>query len=471
MELTLGIDLACRAAHQASLVRADGTYVWTGRKFFTRPGDLERLWDALGLAEGDSVTVVMEPTRNAWVPVASWLRRRGAKIVMVPTTQSADLRAYYSKHTKNDHLNSKLLARLPLLHPEGLRAHTGDGPGDPLRRVVKVRSSIVKRRTAVFQHLDAQLELLGPAWYEALGSNYGKAALAVLARYADPHALLRLGQARLTRFLIRHSRGAWRDDHARALLTAAKQSLQLWGTDPETGLDGLDFAELAADIAAEAEQAQVLTEQIEDLDERCANLYAEADPTGLIASAPGVGPVTSAIIAGRIGDPHRFTSLAAIRAYSGLVPKVAQSGLSEHHHGLTKAGDPLLREALFTAADAARKTDPQLAAKYARLMATERHHDSAICHIATTLLTRIATCWRTGQHYALRDTDGRAITAEEGRHIVREHHKIDPKTRDKAAHTRMSQRRKARTGRESQESPSAPTSRPATTSIEATHVP
>ena len=36
---------------------------------------------------------------------------------MVPTTQSADLRAYYSKHAKNDRLDSKLLARLPLLHP------------------------------------------------------------------------------------------------------------------------------------------------------------------------------------------------------------------------------------------------------------------------------------------------------------------------------------------------------------------
>jgi transposase len=88
-----------------------------------------------------------------------------------------------------------------------------------------------------------------------------------------------------------------------------------------------------------------------------------------------------------IGDPHRFSSLAAIRAYSGLVPKVNQSGQVSHQQGLTKAGDPLLREALFTAADQARGTDPQLAAKYTRLMNTDRHHDSAICHIATTLLT------------------------------------------------------------------------------------
>jgi transposase len=153
VELTLGIDVACRAAHQASLARPDGTFVWTGRRFFTRPAELETLWAACGLTDKDTVRIVMEPTRNAWAPLASWFRHRGARVSMVPTTQSADLRAYYSKHAKNDHLDSKMLARLPLLHPEGLREHTGGGPAEPLRRIVKIRSSIIKRRTAVFQRL------------------------------------------------------------------------------------------------------------------------------------------------------------------------------------------------------------------------------------------------------------------------------------------------------------------------------
>ncbi len=89
MDLILGIDLACRAAHQASLARADGTFVWTGKKFFTRSLDLELLWSRLNLSEGDTLRVVMKPTRNAWAPVASWFRRRGATVSMVPKTQSA----------------------------------------------------------------------------------------------------------------------------------------------------------------------------------------------------------------------------------------------------------------------------------------------------------------------------------------------------------------------------------------------
>jgi transposase len=120
----LGIDIACRAAHQASLADEQGRFVWSGRRFRTTPTDLDRLWAALpaGTDPAD-VLVVMEPTRNAWVPLAAWFRRRGARVVLVPPERSADLRKYYAKHAKSDRLNSRLLARLPMLHPDGL--HTG----------------------------------------------------------------------------------------------------------------------------------------------------------------------------------------------------------------------------------------------------------------------------------------------------------------------------------------------------------
>ena len=112
-QLTLGIDVACRAAHQASLADSAGRFAWSGRRFCTTTADLGRLWAAI--PPGAAVTVVMEPTRNAWVPLAAWFRRHGAQVILVPPEQSADLRDYYSKHAKSDHLDSRMLARLPLL--------------------------------------------------------------------------------------------------------------------------------------------------------------------------------------------------------------------------------------------------------------------------------------------------------------------------------------------------------------------
>ena len=221
------------------------------------------------------------------------------------------------------------------------------------------------------------------------------------AGYADPHVVKRLGRTRLARFCYRHSRGAWGEPHADALLAAAQETLELWSGGE------LDYPDLAEDIAIEARLALQLTEEIKDLDERTTLLLRAADPTGILTSAPGVATITAAAILGRLGDPNRFTSLAGARAFTGLVPILDASGLNGRHGGPTKRGDAVLRQALFMAAGQARRIDPTLAAKYHRLMIEAgKHHNSALCHIATTLLTRIIACWRAGQPYLLRDVDG-----------------------------------------------------------------
>ena len=146
-----------------------------------------------------------------------------------------------------------------------------------------------------------------------------------------------------------------------------------------------------------ARRYQHLQEEIKELDERTALLLAAADPTGILTSAPGVATITASAILGRLGDPNRFTSLTGAQAFTGPVPILDSSGLTGRHRGPTKRSDAVLRQALFIAASQARRIDPTLAAKYHRLMTEAgKHHNSALCHIATTLLTPIIACWRAG---------------------------------------------------------------------------
>jgi len=445
--MTLGIDVACRAAHQASLADEAGRFAWSGRRFRTSAADLQRLWESL--PAGAELTVVMEPTRNAWVPLAAWFRRRGATVIMVPPEQSADLRDYYSKHAKSDHLDSRMLARLPLLHPDGLRAAGGLGPADALRRATKLRASLVKRRNTIVARLDCYLELLGPQWHAAFGGDLALyTPLRFLAAgYADPHALRRLGKARLARFIWRYSHGAWGDEHAHRLLAAAAETLHLW--------DGeLSYPDLAEDIAVEARLALAISGEIRDLERKIAALLHQLDPAAIMTSAPGVGIINGAQILARLGDPARFQSLAGARSFSGLIPSLTASGASGHHGPPTKSGDAPLREALFMAANAARRTDPTLAARYHRLMVTcGKHHNSALCHISTTLLTRIIACWRAGTPYQIRDTDGTPLTAAQGRAIVAQRYRVSQELRAQ----RRTSHTKTGTNRRHQESPRAPT--------------
>jgi transposase len=422
-EVRLGIDVACRADHRASLADERGEFIWSSWKFRTTTTDLERLWAKI--PDGASVTVILEPTRNAWVPLSAWLQSRGATVLLVPPEQSADLRDYYNKHTKTDRLDSKVLARLPLLHPEGLRGIDNLGPAESLRRAVRHRFSLVKRRSAASLRLDALVELLGPGWADSLGSaTASKTALVILEKYADPRALKRLGRARLAALLIRSSSGLWRQDKADELLAMANETLALWSG------GGIDFTELAHDIASEVRVLRRLDDEIAAADKRIAVLYGEADPKGIVASTPGLGPVLSAAILGNAGDFNRFANLAGVRSFTGFVPKIDQSGLVAAHKGITKAGDAGLRQALYLAADHARHVDPTLAQRYHRLVMVEgKHHNSALCSVSAVLITRIAACWRKGELYQLRDEDGEAITEAEGKAACADRFKIDPKVR------------------------------------------
>jgi hypothetical protein len=337
-----------------------------------------------------------------------------------------------------------------MLHPDGLHRENSLGPGAALKRAAKLHSTLTHRRTQSLARIDALLEILGPSWHAAIGSDLGSRTVLkfLAAGYADPHLVRRLGRARLSRFCHRHSRGAWGEPLADALLRAAAQTLQLWSGDE------LGYPDLAEDIALEARLALQLTEEIKELDERTALLVRQADPQAILTSAPGVADITAAAILGRLGDPNRFTSVAGARSFTGLVPALDASGLSGRHGPPTKRGDAVLRQALFLAAGQARRIDPSLAAKYQRLMLAGKHHNSALCHVATALLTRIIACWRAEPPYELRDVDGSVLTRQQARSIIAERYAIPADLR--------ARRRTLNTGtdRRNKKSPSAPSTGP-----------
>jgi Transposase IS116/IS110/IS902 family len=308
------------------------------------------------------------------------------------------------------------------------------GPADPLRRTVRRRAKLVRQRISSLNRLTALLELLGPGYSEAFSGGLAtKTAQAVLSRYADPRKLLRTPTRRLGQVVSQASRGQHGPSLVNQLRGAAAEAIALYA------MAGVDFAELAADIEAEMRSITTVQAEIDQLDTRIQRLYLDADPDQIVQTAPGVGPVLAPAIHALFGDPHRFANLAAARAFTGLVPDTHQSGISQTPARPTKAGDPGLRTALFVAADLARQIDPTLAAKYRRLVVDRKlHHNSAVCHLAAVLATRILTCLRHRRPYQIRGLDGQAITAAQGRALcqglhVQPHERRRPPRRQQKA--------------------------------------
>jgi transposase len=82
------------------------------------------------------------------------------------------------------------------------------------------------------------------------------------------------------------------------------------------------------------------------------SLRASNDPICTrLMSVPGVGPITALAFKASVEDPGRFAKSSDVGAYAGLVPRRNQSGERDYKGHITKAGDAMLRHALYEAAN------------------------------------------------------------------------------------------------------------------------
>ena len=80
---------------------------------------------------------------------------------------------------------------------------------------------------------------------------------------------------------------------------------------------------------------------------------AAADPvTARLMTVPGVGPITALVFKSSIEDPQRFSRGEDAGAFAGLAPRRNQSGERDYKGRISRAGDPMLRRALYEAANA-----------------------------------------------------------------------------------------------------------------------
>ena len=124
----------------------------------------------------------------------------------------------------------------------------------------------------------------------------------------------------------------------------------LFGVEGRKLLGRLDLPEpWRSNVAASLELIDDLGVQIEDANRRLQAGHANHAYVPLLLSAPGIGWVLAFTIAGEIGEIERFASPEKFTSYTGLCPKVNQSGERDRRGPLTKHGPTYLRWALIEA--------------------------------------------------------------------------------------------------------------------------
>jgi transposase len=168
----------------------------------------------------------------------------------------------------------------------------------------------------------------------------------------DPGVRAERERARFRLHLVRHRVMLKNRIHA-ALIAFGKPCgvSDLFGTSGRDLLGRLEFPEpWTTNIATALEMIDDLDVRIDAAADELAALGADHPYVALLQTVPGVAWVLGFTIASEIGDIARFASPKKLVGYSGLCPRVYQSGEQDRRGPLAKNGPKYLRWALIEAA-------------------------------------------------------------------------------------------------------------------------
>lgn len=212
--------------------------------------------------------------------------------------------------------------------------------------------------------------------------------------------------------------------HATKLRVLIRQALLRWGEQcPYRNLTGkgatawLDALEARVSPAQRA-ALQAFRRPLATLVEQIAGLSAEIEAyvrdnpdVQRLCTLYGMGVQLAAVVVAEIGDIGRFATAAQLRAYSGLVPRVKQSGDRSFTGPLTKAGNAHLRWAMVLVAQhfgqSQRTRDLRIRRWYARLVYRHGPNPGKVA-LARRLLDIIFAMLRDGTPF---DAERHAVAA------------------------------------------------------------
>ena len=168
----------------------------------------------------------------------------------------------------------------------------------------------------------------------------------------DFHQRAERERARFRLFLVRKRSALKHRIHAQLLAFGNPCPVaDLFGREGRELLGRLDFPEpWRGGVEAALCMIDDLDRQIAAIERELRTLGADHRYVPLLMSAPGIAWVLGYTIAAEIGDIARFSSPAKLAGYSGLCPRVYQSGGTDRRGHLTHAGPKYLRWALMEAA-------------------------------------------------------------------------------------------------------------------------
>ena len=383
----IGIDIG-KNHHEASIVSPEGKQIGHSLRFATTHKGADSLMSFIFNNIGNSSCIFgMEATGHYWYPIYSFLKARGYTIYVINPIQSDSLRKMYIRQTKNDSIDSFLIAEV-IRFGQFTTTSMADESILAMRQLCRYRDSVISSRTEIKLRISTIMEQIFPEYKKQFSSLWLSTSMGILEKYLTPENIENAPIDELFEIIKDKSHNKLTMKKAFYILEAAADTFGI-----KIAQDAFSFQ-----LKQLIDRMNFLDKQIEALDCQILEYYEKFDC--YLHTIPGIGMIAAATILAEIGDINRFKSSSALVAFAGIDPTVRQSGeFSSTHNHMSKRGSPYLRHAIFLAATTCSFHNSPLNAYYKKKRDQGKHHLTATGAVARKLTTVIYAVLRDGKPY------------------------------------------------------------------------
>ena len=383
----VGIDIG-KNHHEASIVSPEGKQIGRSLRFATTHKGADSLMSFIFKNIGNSPCVFgMEATGHYWYPIYSFLKAKGYTICVINPIQSDSLRKMYIRQTKNDSIDSFLIAEVIRFGQFGTTS-MADENILAMRQLCRYRDSVISSRTEIKLRIGTIMEQIFPEYEKQFSSLWLSTSMGILEKYLTHENIENAPIDELFEIIKDKSHNRLTKAKAISIKEAAADTFGI-----KIAQDAFSFQ-----LKQLIDRMNFLDKQIEALDCQILEYYEKFDC--YLHTIPGIGMIAAATILAEIGDINRFKSSSALVAFAGIDPTVRQSGeFSSTHNHMSKRGSPYLRHAIFLAATTCSFHNSPLNAYYKKKREQGKHHLTATGAVARKLTTVIYAVLRDGKPY------------------------------------------------------------------------
>ena len=383
----IGIDIG-KNHHEASIVSPEGKQIGHSLRFATTHKGADSLMSFIFNNIGNSSCIFgMEATGHYWYPIYSFLKARGYTIYVINPIQSDSLRKMYIRQTKNDSIDSFLIAEV-IRFGQFTTTSMADENILAMRQLCRYRDSVISSRTEIKLRISTIMEQIFPEYEKQFSSLWLSTSMGILEKYLTPENIENAPIDELFEIIKDKSHNKLTMKKAISIREAAADTFGI-----KIAQDAFSFQ-----LKQLIDRMNFLDKQIEALDCQILEYYEKFDC--YLHTIPGIGMIAAATILAEIGDINRFKRSSALVAFAGIDPTVRQSGeFSSTHNHMSKRGSPYLRHAIFLAATTCSFHNSPLNAYYKKKRDQGKHHLTATGAVARKLTTVIYAVLRDSKPY------------------------------------------------------------------------